>query len=396
MPETPEAPHVAFVDDPARVRAALQTLDGDVVGVDVERADADQYFRRAALVQVGVAGRCVLLDGVTLRTMPDLDAFLGPDRLTVLHAVENDIEPLLAKQVEPARLADTAIAAALLGLPTGLGALLEAVLDIELPGNKSAFQRADWAARPLTEGMAGYAAGDVVHLPRLWAELDARLEAAGRRRWYEEELAWVLERAAMDTRDWTKVKGSGRLHPEQRAILRSVWLERERLAREHDIAPNRLVHDDVLKDLAVDPPRTEPQLVRRSQRRRSLLRHHAADLLTAVERGVAAEPERKSSANRWDDADRTVYDALRTRRAAVADELGIPAGVLCPSRSLWGAVAGDPADGKELCALADLRGWQTEVLAEPLWAAYVEARETAAEEAAREAAAADPGADPTT
>jgi ribonuclease D len=373
MPTDAPAPHVAVVDGPVHVRAALEAVAQPVVGVDVERADADQYFRRAALVQVGVAGHCVLLDGVALETMPELDAFLGPDRLAVLHAVENDLEPLLAKRVDPDRLADTAIAAALLGLPTGLGPLLTAVLGVELTDDKSRFQRADWAARPLTGEMAQYAAGDVVHLPELWAELEERLEATERRRWYDEELAWTLARAVEDNRDWTRVKGSGRLRPEQRAILRSVWEERERLAREHDIAPNRRIHDDVLRDLAVDPPRTEAPLVRRSQRRRSLLRKHATDLLAAVERGVAAEPEAKESSNRWTDTDRAVYDALRERRAAVADELGIQAGVLCPSKPLWTAVAGQPADGEQLCALAELRSWQTEVLAEPLWDAYVTA-----------------------
>lgn len=374
------APQVVFVDDPVDVRAALEAVAQPVVGVDVERADADQYFRRAALVQVGVAGHCVLLDGVSLGTMPELDAFLGPDRLAVLHAVENDLEPLLAKHVDPDRLADTAIAAAMLGLPTGLGPLLTAVLDIELTGDKSRFQRADWAARPLTDGMAEYAAGDVVHLPELWAELDRRLEVAERRRWYDEELAWTLARAVEDNRDWTRVKGSGRMRPDQRAILRSVWEERERLARAHDIAPNRLIHDDVLRDLAVDPPRTEPQLVRRSQRRRSLLRKHATDLLAAVERGDAARPEAKAASNRWTDTDRATYDALRERRAAIAEDLGIQAGVLCPSKPLWAAVAGDPATAAQLCALAELRGWQTEVLAEPLWDAYVTARRPAEDE----------------
>jgi ribonuclease D len=135
------------------------------------------------------------------------------------------------------------------------------------------------------------------------------------------------------------------------------------------------VHDDVLRDLAVDPPRTEAQLVRRSQRRRSLLRRHAADLLAAVERGIASSPEDKDqSGRRWSDEDRELFDELRRVRAEVADGLGIDAGVLCPSRPLWAAIAGDPRDGHELCRLAELRGWQTELLAAPLWEVYEAAR----------------------
>ena len=37
-------------------------------------------------------------------------------------------------------------------------------------------------------------------------------------------------------------------------------------------------------------------------------------------------------------------------------------------------MAGDPADGEELCALAELGDWQTSLLAAPLWEAYREAR----------------------
>jgi ribonuclease D len=371
---SPGAPpcDLRLVEDAAELPDALEHVDGDVVGVDVERADADRYFRRAALVQVGVEGRCLLIDGVTIDRMPTLDRFLDGTRLAVLHAVENDLEPLAAKDVRPSRLADTAVAAAMLGLPTGLGGLLAQVLGIELDGDKEAFQRADWAARPLPDDMAAYAAGDVVHLPALWQELSRELDRRERTSWYEQELAWVLARAAGDNRDWTRVKGAGRLSGKERALLRAVWEERERLARTHDLAPNRLVHDDVLRDLATDPPRTEAQLVRRSHRRRSLLRRHAADLLAALERGREAEPEAKASAGRrWSDRDKATYDALRRARADIAAELGIDAGVLCPSRPLWRAVAADPQDGPELCAAVELRPWQAELLAEPLWEAYV-------------------------
>jgi ribonuclease D len=370
-----DEPEVIHVEHAAAVEDALTRVADDVVGVDVERADGDRYFRRAALVQVGIEGRCVLLDGVTLDELPALDRFLDGGRLAVLHALENDLEPLAAKGVHPERFADTAVAAALLGLPTGLGGLLREVLDVELTDDKERYQRADWAARPLPADMAAYAAGDVVHLPELWTVLADRLDAAGRRSWYDQELTWVVDRAAEDSRDWTRVKGSGRLDGHQRATLRALWEERERLAREHDLAPNRLLHDDVLRDLAVDPPRTEAQLVRRSHRRRNLLRRHAAELFAALERGLDAEPEgRNSSGRRWTDRDRATFDALRRTRAEVADDLGIDAGILCPSRPLWRAVAAEPEDGRALCAAVELRPWQTELLADVLWEAYAEAR----------------------
>ncbi|MFO7778719.1 MAG: HRDC domain-containing protein [Nitriliruptoraceae bacterium] len=372
---TAVAPTITFVDEPARVRAGLAAVDVEVVGVDVERADADRYFRRAALIQVGAGDHCVLLDAVALPELPQLDALLDEQHLAVLHAADNDLEPLARLGVRPGRVADTAIAATLLGLPTGLSKLLSEVLGVELSTEKESFQRADWEQRPLPADMAAYAAGDVVHLPALWAALAARLDQAGRRGWYEEELAATRDRSGGDTRDWTRVKGAGRLDPRQRALLRALWEAREAEARAHDIAPNRLVHDEVLRDLAIDPPRTPAQLVRRSPRRRSLLREHADELFAAVEVGLAAEPIAKPPSARWSETERTIFDALRTRRAAVAEAHGLPAGVLCPSKVLWAAVDGAPSDGQELCALAGLRDWQTGLLAAPLWEAYVAARD---------------------
>jgi ribonuclease D len=380
MAENDPAPATVFVDAPHGVADALAEVDADPVGVDVERADSAQYFRRAALVQVGVPGRCALLDAVSIESLPELDDFLTGRRV-VLHALENDLEPLAILGVRPQRVADTAVAAAMLGLPTGLGPLLSELLDVELTDDKERFQRADWAARPITDDMAAYAAGDVVHLPALWEELEARLVAEGRWEWYEQELTAAVERAFDDVRDWTRVKGSGRLSPEERALLRAVWEARERLAREHDIAPNRLVHDDVLRSLAQDPPTTEQQLVRRSPRRRRQLRAHAGVLLAALEAGREAPPEaREPTGRRWTQEDRNVFDALRRRRAEVAEGLGLDAGVLCPSRPLWRAVAAEPGDGDELCRLAGLRPWQAGLLAGPLWEAFEEARDGARSE----------------
>ena len=373
---------VELVDEPGRLRAALASLGADVdapVGIDVERADAARYHRDAALVQVGVAGRCILLDGVRLHDLGELDHFLA-QRTVILHALENDLDPLAAKGVHPERIADTAVAAAILGLPTGLRALLDEALGLALDGDKSALQRADWAQRPLTEEMIAYAASDVVYLPALWAQLEQRLTAANRTEWYDQEVVAIRQRTARDTRSWPRVKGAGRLDPRERARLRAVWEARESLARDHDIAPNRLVHDEVLRALATDPPGTEEDLVRRSSRRRSLLRRHAPALLAALQEAEQGPPEpRQTDGRRLTDRDRNVHDALRRARTEVAEQLGMEAGVLCPSRPLLTALASDPPNGHALCERAGLRPWQRDLLAEPLWEAYLDAQEQAAD-----------------
>jgi ribonuclease D len=366
----PDALRITLVDDPARIRPALADLDLPVVGVDVERADADRYFRHAALVQVGGPGGCVLLDGMVLEDLAELQAHLAT-RLSVLHAANNDVVPLAAKGVQPANLVDTAVAAAVLGLPVGLGALLEEVLGLLIEGDKESFQRADWAARPIPAPMQAYAAGDVVHLPALWHALADRLDAAGRTAWFTQELDASLENAVTDTRDWRRVRGVGRLAPRQQLIARMLWEAREQLARSEDIAPNLLLHDEVIVALAVEAPRTAAQLARRARRRRRMEPEHAerflAVVLDAEERDLPVlDPDRR----RWTDRDSRAFDRLREARARVATQLGIDAGVLCSSKTLKDAVRADPADAEALCDAAGLRPWQREQLAEVLWRAY--------------------------
>ncbi len=366
----PAEPRITLIDDPSRVRPALDALDLPVVGVDVERADADRYHRHAALVQVGGPGSCVLLDGMVLDDLAELQSHLAT-RLAVLHAANNDVVPLAAKGVTPPRLVDTAVAASVLGLPVGLGALLDAVLGLTIEGDKESFQRADWAARPIPAPMQAYAAGDVVHLPALWQVLADRLDAAGRMPWFEQELTASLENAVTDTRDWRRVRGVGRLSARQQLVARLLWEQRETIARTEDIAPNLLLHDEVIVALAVEPPRTAAQLARRARRRRRMEAHHAERFLTVVldaaERDLdPPDPDRR----RWTDRDSRAFDRLRESRTRVAEVLGIQAGVLCASKNLKDAVRMDPSDAEALCDAAGLRPWQRELLSDGLWSAY--------------------------
>jgi ribonuclease D len=362
-----------FVDDPADLASALATIDDPVVGVDVERADAPRYYRTAALIQVGTPDAVLLVDAVAMDPVPLLSAFLA-ERTSILHALPNDLEPLRAVGVEVGDVHDTAVAASLLGLPVGLDPLLQELLDVALSPDKERFQRADWERRPLPDDMAAYAAGDVVHLGELWDALDRRLVETDRRSWYEEELEATIASAYDAERDWTRTRGAGRLSPEQRAVLQALWEEREAICREFDLAPNRVLRDKVLIDLAQNPARDPIALVRRNQRRGRPSRQHGERLHAAQQEGLSASPQPKETGGApWTPAHRDAYDAMRRARADVADDVGLDAGVLCPSKALWGPVRGAPTTPHELCEQAGLRQWQTDLLADVLWEAYTAA-----------------------
>ncbi len=352
-----------LVTDQPGLAAALRGLaDLDPVGVDVERADSENYWRRAALIQVGGDGRGVLLDPLALTDLAPLDTFLQT-RTVVLHAMENDLVPLAAAGVKPPRVEDTAVAAALLGLPTGLEALLAQILGVELPPDKEAMQRADWAERPLDAAMRTYAIADVTDLPALWTALAARLDETGRRAWYEEEIARLRSQPSVeDRRDWSRLKGIGRLNSAALGRAKALWEARETLARDSDTAPGRIVADRVLLGLAEEPPANARELGRRGVRRRAV--REFGEAIVGALRSAHPAP-RPSRGRRVTDDDKATADRLRTVRAEVAHQLELDPGVLCPSRVLLTAVMSDPGSPEQLRAALDLRDWQWELLADP-------------------------------
>ncbi|MEE8599516.1 ribonuclease D [Euzebya tangerina] len=354
-----------LIDDPSQLPGALEWLaDLDPIGVDVERADWNRYYRSAALVQIGGDGRVALLDPLELDDWTPIERFLG-ERAILLHALENDVAPLQALGVDPPVVHDTAIAAAVLGLPMGLETMLADLLDIEMTSDKSKMQRADWEARPLTEEMLVYAAGDVADLPRLWALVEEQLHQTGRYEWYQEELAATRDQPTIEERrDWERTKGVGRLDPKARARAKALWTTREDLARTTDTAPGRIVNDKTLVDLALKPPNALRELGRRGVRRQSV-REFGEDLIQALEIGANAEPEPvRRNGRRASDADRELADELRALRASIAEDHGLDAGMLCPSRILLRAVMSDPQSPEELKSALGLRNWQWELLAD--------------------------------
>jgi ribonuclease D len=342
--------------------AGLSALgDPDVVGVDVERADAHRYWRHPALIQLGVDGVVVLADPLASLELSALDAFLR-GRTAVLHAMDNDIAPLASVGVHVHQIEDTAVAAAMLGMPTGLEHLLDAVLDVRFDGNKQRMQRADWARRPLPEAMLEYAAADVADLPRLWRTLRDQLRATGRLSWYEQERDAVRDQPPLEERRaWTRLRGVGRLDRHAQTRAHALWHTRESLARDTDTAPSRIVSDRVLLDLASTPVDDIAKLRRAGVRRQSA-RRFGDELLRAMRESTPAPPARPRT-RRFDERDRALIDDLRSRRSRIAAHLGIDPGVLCPNRALERAVARHPTSAEQLRDAMDLRPWQWSLLA---------------------------------
>lgn len=368
-----------YIDTPERLRAAVERLRTEpLLGMDTEAAGYHRYLDRISLIQISTRAETVLIDPLALADLAPLGPLLSDATIeSVFHDADYDLR-ILHRDLgfEVRGLFDTQIAAAFLGeRQLGLGAVVEKYLDVKLP---KAFQRADWAERPLSEAMKQYAAMDTAFLPALRDRLRSELQTRGRLGWAEEEFRrreatrWAEaedERAA-----FMRIKGARDLPPRGLAILRELYDWRERVARERDQATFRVLGNPALLALSARPPRTLAALASVPGVGDGLLRRQGAEILEAIRRGLAvpeAELPRFPPARRWErDAELEARtERLKAARTARAEELGLDAGFLMARGLLEEIARRSPATREELAQVPEVRAWQVEALGDALLAA---------------------------
>jgi ribonuclease D len=218
--------------------------------------------------------------------------------------------------------------------------------------------------------MLEYAAGDTEFLPALRDGLRDALEASGRMAWAEEEfrleeaVRWAPPEGAGEA--YLRLKNTRDLRPRQLAALRELHGWREGIARARDLAPFRVLNNDVLVEVARRLPSTPRDLGGIPGAPRALAERYGAELLAAVERARAlAEsdlPMRPRGPGRPppDPEFDALVERLRQVRDEVAEGLGLDRGFLMPRSQLEVLARHRPASISELEALPGFRRWQAE------------------------------------
>ncbi|WP_343046277.1 HRDC domain-containing protein [Psychromicrobium silvestre] len=401
LPDLSELPEVIVLDTPrdgvpliintaeglARAAAALAAGSGPA-GVDAERASGFRYGQRAFLVQIRREGAgSWLIDPEPFEDLKIIDqALRGVE--WILHAATQDLPCLSELGMWPDALFDTELAARIAGLPkVGLAAVVEQLLGFGLAKEHSA---ADWSTRPLPEPWLRYAALDVEVLAELREELVELLTEDGKLEWAQEEFQALLEAGPPAPRvdPWRRASGLHQLRDRRQiAAVRELWLERDALAQNRDVAPGRLLPDSALIVAAKAMPNTIPQLLAIPGFHGRAAQREAPRWLRAITTAKALKelPPQHLPSNSppppraWAEKDPEAAARLATARprlAAKAGELNLPLeNLLTPDflrRLCW-----RPPEFFELesiaSALADLgaRGWQIKLVTPILLEAFL-------------------------
>lgn len=378
-------PLVSTAEALAEATSRLEAGTGPVA-VDAERASGFRYGHRAFLVQFRREGAgTVLIDPVSCPDLSQVNTALATVE-AVLHAAGQDLPCLAELGFRPLQLFDTELAGRLLGYPrVGLGTLVSEVLGLTLEKTHSA---ADWSTRPLPPEWLKYAALDVEVLIELRDALAGQLADEGKTTWAEQEFAAVLAAKPAPPRPdpWRRTSGIHRVRSRPGlAIVRELWLERDRIARHRDISPTRILPDSAIVDAARAAPGTMGELTKIGGFTGRGARRYGQNWLRVIRQAKSLpdpqlpEPSAPPTdgpppAHRWSERDPVAATRLTTARtavAALADASHLPAeNLLAPDavrRLAWQPPEPISAEsvGEELRRYG-ARPWQIEITAVPI------------------------------
>jgi len=358
-PDLTTAP--VWISDPATLAAYLARRPARI-GLDTEFIRERTYWPQLALVQIaierGTGIEILLVDPLAPGIADALAPILtDPAILKVMHSPSEDLVAFKrACGVVPKPLFDTQLAAALVGIGSGLGyqKLVEQVTGVALAKGET---RSDWLRRPLSPAQLEYAADDVRHLFEMHDALDGQLALLGRREWLVEDATRTVLNAENEaTERWPhlSMRSAQFLDRDAQRLLVRLLRWRDVYARESDRPRNWILDNELAVAIArkapPDPEALKAQLDAHPKAPRKL----AEAIWQALNSPLVDEaeiPDASVGERRDKNRLRQLQDAVAARSA----ELGLPDGVLASKR--WLEALLDQGDWPDA-----LTGWRRAAL----------------------------------
>ncbi|MFZ3012964.1 MAG: ribonuclease D [Nitrospira sp.] len=253
---------------PALNELCEQLRDSPRLALDTEFVGEETFVPKLELIQVATEHTAAIIDFPAVLSGGALDQFweiVCDARVQkVVHAGRQDLDlfAVHAGQI-PKPFFDTQIAAAMVGFGPQV-AYANLVQRVHGKRLDKAHTFTNWSARPLSHDQLAYALEDVTFLLAIYDHLHSRLSKLGRLQWVDEEFS-RLEGAVGETRRepqerYQRIRGWDQLKPKSAVVLRELATWREGEAKRRNVPRSRVVRDEVLLQLARQPPRHQDEL----------------------------------------------------------------------------------------------------------------------------------------
>ncbi|MBB4210068.1 ribonuclease D [Rhodothalassium salexigens DSM 2132] len=352
-----------ITDTDSLVALCDRLSEAEFLTVDTEFMRESTYWPKLCLIQVADETEAQAIDPLAegLDLTPFWSLMVKGRPLKVFHACRQDLEIVYqATGTLPNKLFDTQLAAMVCGYGDQVGyeSLVNQLARHSL--DKSA-RFTDWARRPLTERQVSYALGDVTHLRVIYHRLAEELGRNGRASWLSEEVDALLDPATyrVEPEDaWRRIK-TRTTAPRFLGMLREAAAWREREAQRADQPRNRIAKDEVLLELAAEPPASQEALASvRGLGRKLAGNRSGRELMDALERGRQTPEDdlpRVEKKRRIADKTPPIADMLKLFLKIRAQESGVAARLIASAADVEAIARDDEAD------VPALKGWRRRI-----------------------------------
>ncbi len=354
--------HIEYIDTNEALEIACKRFSrSEFIAMDTEFIRQRTYFPILALIQLCDGKHVSIIDPVNIDDLSPLMNLLYDEHIEkVMHSARQDMEIFYHINGEPFNpVFDSQIASALMGYGEQIGyaALVKQLLNVELDKSQT---RTDWLKRPLSKEQIAYAADDVIYLAQIYPLQSRHLMHQGRLNWLKNDFQFLSDSStyAPDKENlWRKLKGIRKLKRKQLAILKPLAAWRETQAIRENRPRRRIMSDDSLIELCVNPPLNMADLHNNTCLNAHLIKQYGQQLLTLVEDGLAtpekdwpAQPERYKLSSQQE----ALTDCLTAIVNLSAEKNNISPRCLCSRKDLEQLSCGKRD-------LAILNGWRHEL-----------------------------------
>ena len=267
--------------------------------VDTEFLRETTFWPKVCVIQLASPEEAFAVDTLAegLDLSPFFELMADASVVKVFHAARQDLEIIwrLARLI-PAPLFDTQVAAMVCGFGDQ-ASYVELVKAIAKESLDKSSRFTDWSKRPLSAAQIEYAIADVTHLRQIYMHLRARLERSNRLDWLVDEMRTLTTPETYEQSPenaWERLRHRVR-KPRDLAVLMELAAWREAEAQSRDVPRARVLKDDMLVEIALAAPRSQEALGELRAFPRGLERSRSgADIVAAVERGLARDPGRSA------------------------------------------------------------------------------------------------------
>jgi len=369
-------PPPVLIKQPEQLDAMLSRLTtAPAIGVDTESDSLYVYREKVCLVQFSIPEADYLVDplapGLSLEPLRKL--FADPSIVKVFHAAEYDVMCLKRHAGFQFRnLFDTMWAARILGWKQfGLATILKEHFGVQMDKR---WQRHNWGQRPLERQALAYARLDSHYLIQLQ---DIQVQELGARDLTEharETFAQVAEAlpAPRETHpdDFWRVKGAWDLPPRSQAVLRELFVFREKEASRRDCPPFKVMGDKTLMALAQARPSRAQGLASLDGMSPLQIKRYGEKVIGAVTRGLSAPIPRAPRSSPPDYGLLNRYERLRAWRKQVAVGRGVEPDVIVSNAVLMAVAQRQPRTPQELAGIEGLGPWRLKTFGQQLVEAW--------------------------